>query len=140
MPRLPHLKKVQFRAKKSFRSNVSKPRRSRRLMVLGGGLEPPRVAPQAPQACVYADFTTRANQCKYITPFTEIMQAFFLRRLSSEKSSELFAQKNRAAGNCNCQEAHCPKSQCGCKETADSDKLEHLKDCLCDRVEVYLLC
>ena len=32
-----------------------------RLMVLGAGLEPARISPHAPQACVSANFTTRAK-------------------------------------------------------------------------------
>ena len=32
-----------------------------RLMVLGAGLEPARISPHAPQACVSANFTTRAG-------------------------------------------------------------------------------
>ena len=30
-------------------------------MVLGAGLEPARISPHAPQACVSANFTTRAR-------------------------------------------------------------------------------
>ncbi len=54
-------------------------------MVLGGGLEPPRVAPYAPQTYVSADSTTRANGLSHgnvvhFTPVSYYLTSMFFKK------------------------------------------------------------
>ena len=68
-------------------------------MVLGGGLEPPRVAPQAPQACVYANFTTRARLKKTINNnnsfATKMQEKFFNLTRNVDANGILQLNRNR---------------------------------------------